>query len=129
VSRATPKDDSFTVSPLPKGRELSYAGAGDSAATTLADFSFDDIKPAMAVDFANAAHLTVRSFDGLTVTLDIATVGSEHWVRMMANAAPGTTAKEALSINTHASAWAFKLPPYKASLFAAPLETLLKPKT
>jgi hypothetical protein len=128
VSRATPKDDNFTVSPLPKGRTLSYAGAGDSAATMLGDFSFDDIKPVMAVDFSSAAHMTVRSFDGLIVTLDIATVGTEHWVRMIASAAPGTAAREALAINTHASAWAFKLPPYKASMFAASLESLLKPK-
>jgi len=130
VKRATPKDESFAVTPLPKGRELSYAGAGDSAATTLSDFAFDDIKPAMAVDFTGAAHMTVRSFDGLTVTLDIAALGAEHWVRVMASAEPGypAAAKEALAINTHASAWAFKLPPYKASLYAPPLESLLKPK-
>ncbi|MDR3525963.1 MAG: DUF4340 domain-containing protein [Rhizomicrobium sp.] len=128
IKRATLKDESFSVAPLPKGRELSYAGAGDSAATTLSDFAFDDIKPAMAVDFSGAAHMIVRSFDGVTVSLDIATVGTEHWVRLMASGEPGAAAKEALAINTHASAWAFKLPPYKASLFAAPLESLLKPK-
>lgn len=130
VSRATAKDESFAVTPLPKGRELSYAGAGDSAATALSDFSFDDIKPAMAVDFSGAAHMTVRSFDGLTVTLDIAAQGADHWVRLVATAEPGqqAAAKEAFGINTHASGWAFKLPPYKTSLFAPPLETLLKPK-
>ncbi len=130
VKRDTPKDESFTVTPLPMGRELSYAGAGDSAATMLSDFAFDDIKPALSVDFANAAHMTIHSFDGLTVTLDIAAEGTDHWVRLMASSDPGNqaAAKEALAINTHASAWAFKLPPYKGSLFAQPLEALLKPK-
>ncbi len=130
VSRATPKDESFAVTPLPKGRELVYAGAGDSAAATLADFAFDDIKPAMSVDFASAAHMTLRSFDGLILTLDVTAQGADHWLRLMAVAEPGkqTAAKEALAINSHAAGWAFKLPPYKASLFAPPLESLLKPK-
>jgi len=128
MSRASAKDEHFAVAPLPKGRELSYAGAGDSAAALLSDFAFDDIKSAMAVDFSGAAHVTVRTFDGLTVTFDITTEGAEHWVRLTASAGPGAATKEARTINTHASGWAFKIPAYKASLFAAPLETLLKPK-
>jgi hypothetical protein len=128
VSRATPKDQGFLVNPLPKGRELTYTGAADSVASTLDDFRFDDIKPVMAVDFSGAAHMTVHTFDDLTITLDIASEGEEHWVRLMASAQLGTAAKEAHAINSHASGWAFKLPPYRASLYAPPLETLLKPK-
>jgi len=130
VSRSAPSAEGFEVSPLPKGRELAYAGAGDSAATALSDFGFDDIKPALALDFAGAAHMTVHTFDGLTVTVDIATLGADHWARLSASSDPGkpAAAKEALAINAHAAGWAFKLPGYKATLLAAPLETLLKPK-
>lgn len=130
ISRSTPSAESFSVSPLPKGRELVYAGAGDSAATALSDFGFDDIKPVQSIDFAGAAHMTVHTFDGLTVAVDIATQGADHWVRLAASSEPGkrAAAKEALAINAHATGWAFKLPTYKASLFAAPLESLLKPK-
>lgn len=130
VSRNAATDPAFSVAPLPKGRELTYDGAGDGVAMTLSDFSFDDIKPALALDFTSAAHMSLHTFDGLTVSIDIAAIGTEHWVRLSATSDPGkaAAAKEALAINAHASGWAFKLPAYKASLFAQPLETLLKPK-
>lgn len=130
VSRSKPTDDSFTVSPLPKGRELSYAGAADGAASVVADFGFDDIQPATSLDFSNPARETVHTFDGLNVTVETVKQGDATWARVEASAEPGKTAaaKEALKINEHAGTWAYKLQSYKASEFAAPLETLLKPK-
>ncbi len=130
VSRATPKDASFTVSPLPKGRELAYPGSGDSAASVMDDFTFDDIKPAGDFDFSNAARVITRTFDGLRVTVDVTKQGEEYWTRVAASSEPGSqkAAREALAINAHAAGWAFRLPAYKGASFAAPLETLLKPK-
>jgi hypothetical protein len=130
ISRAKPADESFTVAPMPKGREMAYPGAADMAAAALADFSFDDIRLASDLDFANAARLTVRTFDGLTVMVDIAKQNDATWARVTASAEPGkpNASREALAITTRAAAWAFKLPPYKATSFAAPLESLLKPK-
>ncbi|GAA0539866.1 hypothetical protein FHS83_003767 [Rhizomicrobium palustre] len=130
LTRDNAQAENFAVTPLPKGRELTYAGAGDSAATVLADFAFDDIKPAASFDFSSAAHMTLKSFDGLLVSLDIVTSGNDHWVRVSANGMPGAMGaiKEAYAINARTTGWAFKIPSFKASLYATPLETLLKPK-
>ncbi len=130
VSRAKPTDANFTVAPLPKGRELTYPGAADGAASVMDDFTFDDIKPVSAFDFTNAARVVTRTFDGLTVTVDIVKQGEDYWTRVDAASAPGkqTAAREALAINAHAAGWAFKLPAYKGVSFATPLESLLKPK-
>jgi len=120
----------FAIAPLPKGRELAFAGAADTTAAALADFGFDDIKSATAFDFSNAARLVLQTFDGLTVTVDLVTQGSDTWARLFANAAPGNqkAAKEALAINARAEGWVFKLPAFKVSAFAPTLESLLKPK-
>ncbi len=130
VSRSKPSEESFTVSPLPKGRELAYAGVADGAASGLADFSFDDIQPASSVDFANPGRETVHTFDGLDVTVETVKQGDATWVRVEASAEPGqaAAAKEALKINDRAGMWAYKLQGYKAESLAAPLESLLKPK-
>ena len=72
----------------------------------------------------------MHCFDGLTVTVDLAQQGSDTWVRLLAQAAPGNpaAAKEAFNINARAEGWTFKLPAYKAAVFAPTLESLLKPK-
>ncbi len=130
VSRSKPSDESFAVSPLPKGRELAYAGVADSAASAFADFSFDDIEPAASTDFSNPARETVHTFDGLNVTMESVKQGDATWVRLEASAEPGQAAatKEAQKINDRAGMWAYKLQGYKAENIAAPLESLLKPK-
>jgi hypothetical protein len=129
VSRNAPGDESFAVSPLPKGRELAYAGVADSVASAITDFSFEDIQPAASFDFSNAAHMTVHTFDGLDVTVEAVKQGDATWARLIASSEPGMAeaAKEALAINNRAGVWAYKLQDYKAAAFAAPLETLLKP--
>lgn len=130
ISRATPGEESFSVAPLPKGRELAYAGAADGVASALSDFSFDDIAHSIDFDFNSSAKMTVRAFDGLLVTVNVVVKDGASWVRIFAEAEPGKrkAAKEALAINAKTAGWAFKLPGFKASLFAQPLETLLKPQ-
>lgn len=130
VSRTKPEETSFAVSPLPKGRELAYPGAGDAEASVMDDFTFDDSRPAGEFDFNNAARVTTHTFDGLTVAVDVIKQGEGYWTRVNADSQPGNqkAARDALNINAHAAGWAFKIPAYKGASFAAPLESLLKPK-
>lgn len=130
ISRAKPTDANFTVAPLPKGRELAYPGSADGVASLMDDFSFDDIKPVGAFDFGSVARVVTHTVDGLTVTVDIIKQGEDYWTRVDAASTLGNpkAAREALAINAHAAGWAFKLPAYKGVSFAAPLESLLKPK-
>ena len=130
LAKTAANDAHFALAPLPKGREIAYAGAGDSAAGLLSDFAFDDIARSTDFDFTSGAKMTVQTFDGLSISVNIVPRGGAFWARVLATAAPGkpAAAKEAIAINARTVGWAFKLPPYKASLFAPPLETLLKPK-
>lgn len=130
VSRIKPGEDGFSVSPLPKGRELAYQGVADGAASAVTDFTFDDIKPLTGVDFANSARVVTRTNDGLRVTVDVVKLDDAYWAHVEAAAEPGkpAAAREALAINDRAGMWAFKLPAYKGASFATPLDTLLKPK-
>jgi hypothetical protein len=123
-------DDGFVIAPLPKGRELAYPGAADATAAALSDFGFDDIRRSTDFDFADGARLTVHTFDGLSVTVNLVTQDNTTWARVFAEAQPGSpgAAKEAVSINARTEGWAFKLPAYKATAFAPALESLLKAK-
>jgi hypothetical protein len=129
AARAKP-DDGFVIAPLPKGRELAYAGAADATANALSDFGFDDIRRSTDFDFSDGARLTIHTFDGLSVTVNLVAKDNATWARVYAEAQPGNhaAAKEALAINAHAGGWAFKLPAYKVTAFAPPLESLLKAK-
>jgi hypothetical protein len=131
VKRSSPTEENFVITPLPKGRELVYPGSANSVASALSDFSFDDIARSTDFDFASGAKMVVHSFDGLVVSLSVVTNSGANWIRIFAESEPGKSAaaKEALAINARTVGWAFKLPTYKASLFAQPLETLLKPKS
>jgi hypothetical protein len=131
VGREKPTDAAFTLTPMPKGRELSYPGAADSIASAIAGFSFDDIKPAGEIDFtAGVSRMVTKTFDGLIVTTEVVKAGEDIWVRVVADAEPGKTeaAKQARDINARANGWAFKLEAYKGAVFASTLESLLKPK-
>lgn len=120
----------FTIAPLPKGRELVFAGAADATAAALSDFGFDDIARSTDFNFNDGPRLVLHSFDGLEVTVNLVSRDGATWARIAAMAAPGNqkAAKEALTINAHTVGWAFKLPAYKATAFAPTLESLLKPK-
>ena len=131
VRRDKPDDAAFTLSPLPKGRELAYPGAADSVASAVADFTFDDIRPAGELDFTTGvSRMVTKTFDGLVITTQTVKQDGATWVRVFADSEPGKqdAAKQARDINARANSWAFKLEGYKGSVFTASLESLLKPK-
>lgn len=130
VVRDTRTDAHFKLVSLPAGRELASEEAPDGVGNALGGFTFDDVKPARDVDFANPVHVTTRSFDGLNVTVAIVHPGKEYWAQVSAASLSNKPeiAKQARDINARASGWAFKLPDYKGTAFTATLESLLKPK-
>ncbi len=129
VHRDKPSDADFAISPIPAGREPAYAGAGDPLAGAVTGFTFDDVKPATALDFSDAQRVVTKTFDGLTVTVQIVQNGGAIWATLYAEAAPGKpdAAREAREIDAHADGWAYRLPAYKGQLFMTTLDSLLKP--
>ncbi|MEJ0025138.1 MAG: DUF4340 domain-containing protein [Rhizomicrobium sp.] len=133
VSRARPSDPDFTLTPIPAAKAVSDPTVPDGVASAIADFGFDDVRPARGLDFndpATAARLITKTFDGLVVTVHVVKTGADYWAVVSAEAAAPSTpaaAKEAAAINAHASGWAYKLPAFKGQLFMTTLDSLLKP--
>ena len=130
VHRDKPSVADFTLEPIPPGREISDAMAGNQIADALVGFSFDDAKRASELDFAKPTQLVVKTFDGLSVTVNTIKTNTGYWATVHAEAAPANPerAKEARDINARADGWAYKLADFKGQQFTTPLENLLKPK-
>lgn len=132
VLRAHPSDQDFTPTSIPAGRQLAYDGAADGVGAAITEFSFDDVKPARDLDFSDSSktsQVVTKTFDGLTVTLQVIHPGQDYWATISAEGAPGNmmAAKEAREIDGHANGWAYKLAAYKGQVFMTTLESLLKP--
>jgi hypothetical protein len=127
--RESQRDPDFAVTDVPAGRELADPGAADAVATAVAGFTFEDARPSKDFDFADAARLISRTFDGLTVTIETLKRDDGFWATVSAEAAPGKpeAAREAREINAHAAGWAYKLPAPEGQLFMTTLDSLLKP--
>jgi Domain of unknown function (DUF4340) len=130
VSREKASDSDFTLSPIPKGREVAVAAGPDGIAEALSGFTFDDAAPAHDFDFTGATRVVTRTFDGLVVAVRIVKQGEDYWAAVSASAVPGKNdaAAEARKIDGKASGWAYRLPAYKGQQFMTSLESLLKPK-
>jgi hypothetical protein len=134
VRREKPTDTGFNLPNIPKGREIAYAGAADGVADAIAGFTFDDVRPAKASDFSDPTHVArfvTKTFDGLTITVQIARQGADYWATISAEGAQDKPAaqKEAREIDARSSGWAYKLSADKGQLFMTTLESLLKPLT
>jgi hypothetical protein len=130
VRRDKPSDADFKLTALPKGRALSYDSAPDGVAAAVVDFSFDDVKPARSFDFSDPAHMArvvTRTFDGLTVTVNVIQQGADYWATVSADGSSPDAKKEARDIDAHATGWAYKLPAFKGQQFNTTLDSLLKP--
>jgi hypothetical protein len=131
LRRDKPGDADLKLVNLPQGREIAYPGAADGIAGSISNFTFDDVRPARGFDFSDghATRLVARTFDGLIVTLQAIKQGQDYWATVSADAAPGKpdAQRQARAIDSRASGWAYKLPPYKGQQIMTTLESLLKP--
>jgi len=129
VKRDKPADADFKLVNGPPGRVRAYPGAADGIAAAIVGLTFDDSKPAKEVDFSKASHLVTRTFDGLTVSVNVVQLKNDYWATVSAQAAAGkpTAAREAQAIDAKTSGWAYKLPAFKGQQLSTKLESLLKP--
>lgn len=129
VRRDKPSDSDFALVDMPKGRALAYDSAPDGVAAAIVGFTFDRVARASQFDFANATRLVTKTFDGLTVTVEVVQQGEDSWATVSVDAAPGRkdAQAEARKIAGKASGWAYRIPAYKAAQFMTTLESLLKP--
>lgn len=131
VGREKPSDPDFELSPVPKGREIAFPTGPDGVADAIANFTFDDVRPARDLDFTNSTRVVTRTFDGLVVAVHVIQQGNDYWATVRAEAVQGRedAEAEARKIDAKADGWAYKLPAYKGQQFMTSLESLLKPKS
>ncbi len=127
LARDNKNQPDFKLLDMPAGRSLSFDGSPDGVAGAIASFTFDDVAKADQFDFTKAPQSVEHTFDGLDLTVKIASKGAEHWATVAAAATNPKAEAEAAKINTNLSGWAFKLPDDKVQQFVAGRETLLKP--
>ena len=129
VRRDKPSDPDFTLVNMPKGHQLAYPDAPGDVAAAVVGFTFDKVAPASQFDFANAARVTTKTFDGLDVTVTVIKQGEDYWATVSAEAPAGNSEArhEATVIERHSGGWAYRLPAYKGAQFMTTLDSLLKP--
>ena len=126
VRRTKPSEPDFELVNMPKGRQLAYPDAPDDVAAAVDGFSFDKVARASQFDFAKAAQIVTKTFDGLEVTIAVIQKDTDYWATVSASADNDSAKKEARGIDARAAGWAYHIPAYKGAQFMTTLDSLLK---
>jgi hypothetical protein len=122
ASGATPD---YTVTPLPKGRELSDPSAAAAQAGALAGLQLDDVRKAGSLKAV--AHARFLTADGLTLALAGIQDGELRYITVTASGAAAAQ-QRAQDLNAKLAGWEFEVPGYHYDTLFRPLEQLLKPR-
>ena len=126
ATREKKEQTDFTVSDLPKGRELANPAAADPIAGSLSSVSLDDVQHSPQTPPSGVSHAIFTTFDGLKI--DVA--GRKDGSRTLVSLTPSSTAKEteaeAKTLETRVKGWEFEIPSYKYDGMFRPLDDLLK---
>ncbi|HYM43841.1 MAG TPA: DUF4340 domain-containing protein [Steroidobacteraceae bacterium] len=126
ATREKKEQTDFSVSPLPKGRQLTGPGAADSIAASLGSLSLDDVQKAAAPANTRLSHAVFRTFDGLELDVAGRKDGTRSLIALAARSTDPATADEAQRLNARLNGWEFEVPDYKYSALFRPLDELLQ---
>jgi hypothetical protein len=126
ATRAKKDEISFTVSPLPKGRQLTGAAAPEGIAGGLSALTLDDVHKANPVPEAQLSHALYRTFDGLEIDVAGHRDGSHPLVVLTVHSTTPESAAEAQKLAARLNGWEFEIPDYKYTVIYTPLEELLQ---
>jgi hypothetical protein len=127
LSREKKEQTDFTVSNIPKGRELSSPVAPDPIAGSLGGMTFDDVHKAAAPADAKVAHAIYRTFDGLELDIAGRKDGTHDLITFTVRSTAKETADEAQKLTAQLQGWDYELPSYKYDGIFHSLDDLLKP--
>jgi hypothetical protein len=128
AAREKKAQSDFTVSPIPKGRELSSPVAADPIAGALGGMTLDDVHKASApAADAKMSHAIFHTFDGLDIDVAGRKDGAHDLVTFTVHSTAKETEAEAQKLTTQLQGWEYELPSYKYDSIFKPLEELLKP--
>ena len=144
VSRNDPNSRDFKINNIPKGMKALHDTAGNALGSALGFLSFEDVRPASKIDFTGANKAIFKTFDGVSIELTIKKEKDHNWLQIITEfdeadvMLDGLTPKqikimkniedaktEATKFNKRFSAWAYRIPEYKAKDFMTGAEQLL----
>jgi hypothetical protein len=127
ASREKKEQTDFTVSNIPKGRELSSPVAADSIAGALGGLTLDDVRKAGSAGDPKVSHAIFHTFDGLEVDVAGHKDGSHDLIAITARSTAKETADEAQKLTTQLQGWEYEIPSYKYDTIFTSMDSLLKP--
>ena len=128
ISREKKEQTDFTVSNIPKGRELASPVVADPIAGSLGGMTSDDVHKAAAPPAdAKVSHVIFRTFDGLQVDLAGRKDGTHEYINLAVTSTDKATTDEARKLSMQLQGWEYELPSYKYDAIFRPLDELLKP--
>jgi hypothetical protein len=127
ATRDKKEQPDFTVAPLPKGRQLTSAGAADSIAASLGSLTLEDVHKAAAPAGARTARAVFRTFDGLELEISGRKDGTRALITLAARSTAKDAETEAHALDTRLAGWEFEIPDYKYGAIFRTLDDLLQP--
>lgn len=127
ASREKKEQTDFTVSNIPKGRELTSPVAADTMAGALGGLTLDDVRKAGGAGDSKVSHTIYRTFNGLELDVAGRKDGTHDLITITAHSTAKETADEAQKLTTQLQGWEYEIPSYKYDTIFTPLENLLKP--
>jgi hypothetical protein len=125
VSREKKEQSDFTVSNIPKGRELTAPSAGNTVAGELASFTLDDVRK-LPADAKPESTATFHTFDGLELQIAGQKDGERRYVSITPRSTAKETETEAKTLADRVNGWQYEIASYKYDALFKPLEDLLK---
>lgn len=128
ASREKKEQTDFTVSNIPKGRELSSPVAANSLAGSLSALTLDDVhKSTPPAAGAKISQAIFRTFDGLELDVAGHKDGNHDLITVTVHSGAKETADEAQKLTTQLQGWDYEIPSYKYDVIFTSLDSLLKP--
>ena len=99
-------------------------------ASAIVSLQFEDLRPTSMLQFPNnPRELIFTTFDGMTLSAEVAEIEGKTWARFKATAAPGAAgAERARMIAAATDGWMFLMPGFKAPAFNRPVAELTESK-
>jgi hypothetical protein len=132
ASREKKEQPDFTVSNIPKGRELTNSTAADSIAGSLVSLTLEDAHKANTQQTAapqtdpKVSHAIFHTFDGLELDVTGRKNSTQPSISIAARSSAKDTEAEAQQLNARLQGWEYEIPSYKYDSIFKPLEDLLK---
>ncbi|HEY2276655.1 MAG TPA: DUF4340 domain-containing protein [Steroidobacteraceae bacterium] len=127
ATREKKEQPDFTVAPIPKGRQLTSAGAADSIAASLGALTLEDVHKSAAPAEARLARAVFRTFDGLELAVTGRKDGGHALITLAARSTAKDAEAEAHALGTRLAGWEFEIPDYKYAAIFRTLDDLLQP--